>query len=41
MGAAALAQKFIEIGASKQGEDDNVKHTIAYGLGLFGYLVQK
>jgi len=37
--AAALAQKFIEIGASKQGEDDNVKHTVAYGIGQFSYLV--
>lgn len=36
-----LTQKYIEIAASKHGQDDNVAHTVAYGLGEFGYLLPK
>lgn len=36
-----LTQKYIEIAASKHGEDDNVAHTVAYALGEFGYILPK
>jgi len=38
---AQLAAKFIEISQSKHAEDQNVAHTVSYGLGEFGYLLPK
>lgn len=38
---AQLASKYLEIGASKHGQNENVQHTVAYGLGEFGYLLDK
>lgn len=38
---AQLASKYVEIGNSKLGENENVAHTVAYGLGEFGYLLPK
>merc|ERR1712176_1244275 len=34
-----LSQKYIEVLGSKHGEDDDMRHTIAYGLGEFGYFI--
>ena len=36
-----LTSKYIEIANSKHGKDENVAHTVAYGLGEFGYLLPK
>lgn len=34
-----LTQKYIDVLGSKHGEDDLMRHTIAYGLGEFGYFI--
>ena len=36
-----LFTKYLEIGASKQGSNEHVAHTIAYGIGEFGYLLPR
>ena len=34
-----LATKYIDVLNSKHGKNENVQHTVAYGLGEFGYLI--
>lgn len=34
-----LTQKYIDVLSSKHGESDLMNHTVAYGLGEFGYFI--
>jgi len=36
-----LAKKFIEIAGTESGESDDIKQTIAYGLGVFAFHTSK